>query len=105
MYCSKCGKEQQLNAKFCEGCGNSISTTVKNKLPKQKNYSVTYSKVTSITFIILLVIFIGVGSFSEEIVEPFIGTVIISLMIGFLFTIVVREIIKWKHKGDTDYEK
>lgn len=67
MFCTKCGKEIDLNAKFCSNCGNTISNI--ENISKSKS---------SIHYVVLQVVLkeklIGTGSGNLRLLENVINT-------------------------------
>lgn len=51
MRCSKCGQENEENARYCDSCGNDLSNLVENKIaqPYLKNES-TKNSISAISY-------------------------------------------------------
>ena len=82
MFCSKCGKQIEDDAKFCEHCGAVINTpTIRNE--KSEQTVITSKKVsvkkeinkpliiTIIAVVIVLIVVIGVSMFINDFINLF----------------------------------
>jgi len=104
MFCRKCGKKLDIDAKFCDSCGIAVVGNVNNRgvlsnstIVKSKGFNFwrVYAYIT-IGILILLTIFFGfLDSYGEEFFGPFIGIVILSGLLGILGTFI----IKWYKRG------
>lgn len=104
MFCKNCGQKLNQGAKFCNKCGTAVADDVNDQAvldndvttkSKKFNFWRTYSYITGGILVLLTIIFGFIGSYEEGFLEPFIGIVMFSGLLGILGTFIV----KWSKKG------
>ena len=66
MYCKHCGKEISDDAKFCDGCGKSLTVASASDDPKKKKKKKKHPILGTIIIIIGIFMFIGAFGSSNE---------------------------------------
>lgn len=104
MFCKNCGKKLNQGIKFCSSCGAVVVGDVNNKAvlnngattkSKKFNFWRIYAYITGSILVLLTVIFGFAGSYEEGFLEPFIGIIMLSGLLGILGTFIA----KWRKRG------